>query len=57
MSEERNTCIDCELFDSMVGNLYGVCLRDSYIDGEEDSYLQWMHPQAGACENFKGVEP
>lgn len=49
------TCIDCELYDIMTGNIYGVCLNDSCIDGE-DSYIQWMYPQARACEHFKEMD-
>lgn len=60
-NEERKTridktCLECELFDIMTGNIYGVCLKDSYIDGDEDAYLQWMNPQAKACEHFKEME-
>lgn len=56
INEERKTCLDCELYDIMTGNIYGVCLKDSYIDSDEDSYIQWMYSQARACEHFKEVD-
>lgn len=52
-NEDRKTCNDCEYYDSMVGNLYGVCLKDSYIDSDDDVYLQWIHSEAWACEHFE----
>ena len=55
-SDDCKTCLDCELYDIMTGNIYGVCLKDSYIDGDEDSYIQWMYAQARACEHFKEVD-
>ena len=57
-TDERKTCLDCELYDIMTGNMYGVCLKDRYIDSDDDddSYIQLMYPQAGACEHFKEIE-
>lgn len=31
-TEERKSCIDCEFFDTEAGNIYGVCVKESYID-------------------------
>lgn len=51
-NEDRKTCFDCEHYDSMPGNICGVCIDGSYI-GKEDSYLKWIYPEAMACKYFK----
>jgi len=57
MSEtERKSCIDCEFFDLEAGNIYGVCIVDSYIDGEDEFHLEWIHAEAIPCSRFKEVE-
>ena len=56
-TDERKTCIDCELFDTMAGNIYGVCVADSYIDGDDEFALQWVSGDAAPCTRFKEVEP
>ena len=56
-TDERKACIDCEHFDTMPGNLYGVCIIDSHIDGDDETYLQWLPFDAAPCERFKEVEP
>ena len=56
-TDERKSCIDCEFFDTEAGNIYGVCVKDSYIDGDDEFCLQWMHAQALACDKFEEVWP
>ena len=55
MSEERNTCIDCEFFDTEAGNVYGVCLKSSYIYSEDSFELQWISGEAAPCCEFEEV--
>lgn len=50
------TCLDCEMYDSMPGNIYGVCLKGSYIDDDDDWYLQWICSLASVCEHFKELD-
>lgn len=56
-TEYRKMCIDCKHFDKMPGNLYGICIIDSYIDGDDDFELQWLPFDADPCDRFKEVEP
>lgn len=56
-TDERKSCIDCEFFDTEAGNIYGVCVKDSYIDGDGGFHLEWMPAQASTCERFKEVRP
>ena len=56
-TEDRKTCIDCEHFDIMVGNIDGVCIIESYINGDGDLCLQWLPYDAAPCERFKEIEP
>ena len=51
-NEDRKTCFDCEYYDSMPGNVCGVCIEGSFI-GKTDSYLKWIYPEAQACGYFK----
>ena len=57
MSDKRNTCIDCEFFDTEAGNIYGVCVKNSYIDGDDEFELYWISCEAASCGEFKEVEP
>lgn len=57
MNEDRNTCIDCEFFDSMAGNIYGVCVKNSCIDSDDEFELQWIPSEAAPCGEFEEVEP
>lgn len=52
-NNDRKTCLDCEYYDIMSGNMYGVCIKDSYIDSDDDAYLQWMYADTWACGEFK----
>ena len=56
-TDEHKSCIDCEFFDTEAGNIYGVCVKDSYIDGDNELYLQWIPAQASTCDMFKEVQP
>lgn len=56
-TDERKTCADCEHFDTMAGNLYGVCLRNSYVDEDWVLVLDWRLPDKLACGRFKEVRP
>ena len=56
-TDERKSCIDCEFFDTEAGNIYGVCVKDSYIDGESEFRLEWIPAQASTCDKFKEVQP
>lgn len=56
-TDERKTCIDCELFDTMAGNIYGVCIADSHINGDGEFCLQWVSAGAAPCERFGEVRP
>ena len=56
-TDERKSCIDCEFFDTEAGNIYGVCVKDSYIDGESEFRLEWIPAQASPCDKFKEVQP
>jgi hypothetical protein len=57
MNDKRNTCIDCEFFDTEAGNIYGVCVKNSYIDGDDEFELYWISGEAASCGEFKEVEP
>ena len=56
-TDERKSCIDCEFFDTEAGNIYGVCVKDSYIDGESEFRLEWIPAQSSTCDKFKEVQP
>ncbi len=57
MNDKRNTCIDCEFFDTEAGNIYGVCVKNSYIDGDDEFELYWISGEAAPCGEFEEVEP
>lgn len=56
-TEERKTCVDCEHFDTMAGNIYGVCIADSYIGRDSEFCLQWVSVEAAPRERFEEVRP
>jgi hypothetical protein len=56
-TEERKSCIDCEFFDTEAGNIYGVCVADSYIDADDEFHIEWIHAEAMPCNRFKEVQP
>lgn len=56
-TDERKSCIDCEFFDTEAGNIYGVCVKESYIDGDDEFRLEWISAQASTCDKFKEVQP
>ncbi|MBR3385239.1 MAG: hypothetical protein IKG69_08600 [Atopobiaceae bacterium] len=53
MSEQRSTCIDCKFFDTEAGNIYGVCVKNSYIDYEDEFELHWISGEAASCGEFE----
>lgn len=55
-TDERKSCIDCEFFDTEAGNIYGVCVKNSYIDGDSEFKLQWISGEAAPCGEFEGVD-
>ena len=56
MREKRNTCIDCKFFDTEAGNIYGVCVKNSHIDCDDEFELQWIPGEAAPCGEFEEVE-
>ena len=56
-TDEHKTCAECEYFDSMVCNLYRVCLKSSYVDEAWGLVLDWLLPDKPACDQFKEVQP
>lgn len=56
-AEDRKTCIDCKYFDTMPGNMYGVCIIDSRIKGADDFELAWFPCDDAPCMLFKEMEP
>ena len=55
-TDERNTCIDCKFFDTEAGNIYGVCVKNSYIDCDDEFELQWISGEAAPCGEFEEVD-
>lgn len=56
-TDERKTCADCEHFDSKTGNIYGVCIKSSYVDVDWGLVLDWILPEKYACDQFEEMEP
>lgn len=56
-TDERKSCIDCKFFDTEAGNIYGVCIKDSYIDCDDEFELRWIPCEAASCGEFEEVEP
>ena len=57
ITDERKICNDCEFFDTEAGNIYGVCVKNSYIDCDDEFELYWISGETASCGEFKEVEP